>query len=90
MIVDVAKKSIIPSNSTLVSIKAAVESAREAFEKTGGRRQVRAPRILPLPSKIGGVSPLIPIFSGLSPLGALAGGAAGIAKAVKVASAAKK
>ena len=57
-IVDAADKSIIPSNSAQVSIKAAEESAREAVKKAGGRRQVRAPRILPLPSKIGGVLPL--------------------------------
>lgn len=39
-------------------------------------------RIIPIP-KTGGVLPLIPIFAGLSALGSLAGGAAGIAKAVR-------
>ena len=56
--VDVAKKSLILGNSAQVSIKAAAESAREVVKKAGGRRQVRAPRILPLLSKIGGVLPL--------------------------------
>lgn len=40
------------------------------------------PRIIPIPKKTGGILPLIPIFAGLSALGSLAGGAAGIAKAV--------
>lgn len=43
--------------------------------------KVRVPRIIPVP-KTGGILPLIPIFAGLSALGALAGGAAGIAKTV--------
>ena len=38
-------------------------------------------RIIPIP-KTGGFLPLIPIFAGLSALGALSGGAAGIAQAV--------
>ena len=48
------------------------------------------PHILPVPEKIGGfLLFLIPLFAGLSATGALAGGAAGIAKAVNNASAAK-
>lgn len=47
------------------------------------------PRIIPVP-KIGGILPLIPIFAGLSALGALAGGSAGIANAVVSANKAKK
>lgn len=43
--------------------------------------QIKVPRVIPIP-KTGGVLPLIPIFAGLSALGALAGGAAGIAKTV--------
>lgn len=39
------------------------------------------PRVIPLP-KTGGFLPLLPIFAGLSALGSIAGGAAGIAKAV--------
>lgn len=42
---------------------------------------IHVPRVIPLP-KTGGVLPLIPIFAGLSALGSLAGGAAGIAKSV--------
>lgn len=43
--------------------------------------KIKLPRVIPLP-KTGGILPLIPIFAGLSALGSLAGGAAGIAKAV--------
>lgn len=42
---------------------------------------MKLPRVIPIP-KTGGILPLIPIFAGLSALGSLAGGAAGIAKAV--------
>lgn len=46
-------------------------------------------RIIPIP-KTGGILPLIPLFAGLSALGALGGGAAGIAKAVNDAKAANE
>lgn len=59
-------------------LKAAVKIAKAAVR---GQR-IKAPtRVIPVP-KSGGVLPLIPIFAGLSALGALAGGASGIAKAV--------
>lgn len=51
--------------------------------------KIRQPRIIRIP-KTGGILPLIPIFAGLSALGALSGGAAGIAKAVNDARAAKQ
>lgn len=47
------------------------------------------PRIIPVP-KIGGILPLVPIFAGLSALGALMGGSAGVAGAVLSAQRAKK
>ena len=47
-IVDAAKKFIIPSNDSKDAIQAAVEGARIAVKKAGGKRQVRAPRILPI------------------------------------------
>lgn len=58
-----------------------VKAARIAVKNAGGRKKINTPRILPLP-KTGGILPLIPIFAGLSALGALTGGAAGVAKAV--------
>ena len=60
----------------------ALNAAKVAVKRLGGRRNVRTPRIIPIPKK-GGILPLIPIFAGLSALGSLAGGAAAVAKAVK-------
>lgn len=51
------------------------------------KRKIKNPRVISVP-KTGGFLPLIPIFAGLSALGALGGGAAGIAKAVHDAKAA--
>lgn len=70
--------------------KLALLAARAAVKNVGGRRNVRRPRIIPLP-KSGGFLPfLIPLFAGLSALGGLAGGAAGIAQAVNKAKSAQK
>lgn len=60
------------------AIKIAYAAAKKLFKNVG---KVTLPRIIPVP-KTGGILPLIPIFAGLSALGSLAGGAAGIAKAV--------
>lgn len=59
----------------------ALRVARRYLQAAGGKRNIRTPRIIPVP-KVGGILPLIPIFAGLSALGSLAGTAAGIAKAV--------
>lgn len=59
------------------AIKAAYLTAKKMFKN----KNIRLPRLIPIP-KTGGILPLLPIFAGLSALGSLAGGAAGIAKAV--------
>src|SRR3978361_1871606 len=60
----------------------ALRVARRLVKKKGGKKKIRVPRMIPLP-KSGGFLPfLIPLFAGLSAAGALAGGGAGIAKAV--------
>lgn len=59
-------------------INRAYTAAKKIFPNT---HHMRIPRLIPIP-KTGGILPLIPIFAGLSALGSLAGGAAGIAKAV--------
>lgn len=59
----------------------AIKIAFTAAKKILSNKKIKLPRIIPIP-KTGGILPLIPIFAGLSALGALAGGAAGIAKAV--------
>ncbi|KAK9754610.1 hypothetical protein QE152_g1138 [Popillia japonica] len=56
-------------------------AAKLAVKAAGGKKRVRTPRVIPIP-KQGGVLPLIPLFAGLSAIGSLAGGAAGIATAV--------
>lgn len=68
------------------AVKYAYAAAKKLFSNKKG---LRLPRIIPLP-KCGGLLPLIPIFAGLSALGSLAGGAAGIAKAVNDSKAAQK
>ena len=72
-------------------IKSTILAARTAVKKAGGKNKVIVPRVLPMSSKIGGALPfLIPLFAGLSATGALAGGAASVAKAVNEARAAKE
>lgn len=69
------------------SINVALAAAKGVVKSR--KKQVQIPRIIKVP-KIGGVLPfLIPLFAGLSALGALSGGAAGIARAVSKAGEAK-
>lgn len=87
-IIRAAKNTMHPG---VDAVKSALKGAREAVKEAGGRRGIVTPRILPVPAKIGGLLPfLIPLFAGLSATGALAGGAAGIAKAVNDARSAKR
>lgn len=67
-------------------IDRALVAAKKHFTKDS---RIKVPRLIPIP-KTGGFLPLIPIFAGLSALGSLAGGAAGIAKAVGDYKAARK
>lgn len=70
------------------AIKIALSAAKNVVK--GKRKSISTPRVIPIP-KVGGVLPfLIPLFAGLSAVGALSGGAASIAKAVNSASNAKK
>lgn len=73
------KRSI--AKDTKKATQIALQAARRYMRAAGGKRNIRTPRIIPIP-KVGGILPLIPIFAGLSALGSLAGSAAGIAKAV--------
>lgn len=72
--------------------KLALTAAKLAVKgKRPGKDTIKneLPRVIPVP-KIGGVLPLIPIFAGLSALGALLGGSASVANAVISAKNAKK
>lgn len=85
-----SKASMLPGVN---AVKTALKGAREAVKNAGGRIEIQPmTRILPLPAKTGGILPafLIPLFAGLSATGALAGGAAGIAKAVRDSMSAKE
>lgn len=73
-------KRLLKTN-TKKAVSDAVKIARMVLKKSGGRRKIRIPRIIPIP-KSGGILPLIPILAGLSALGSLAGGTAGIIKAI--------
>lgn len=66
-------------SATMAALKA-VRKFKKGKLVRPGRRGAHE-RILPLP-KSGGLLPLLPIFAGLSALGSLAGGAAGVAKAI--------
>jgi hypothetical protein len=60
----------------------ALVAAKRSVRAAGGKKKIKIPRVITIP-KTGGFLPLLPaIFAGLSALGGLAGGAAGIAKAV--------
>ncbi|XP_056643808.1 uncharacterized protein LOC130449810 [Diorhabda sublineata] len=59
----------------------ALRAAKALINEFGGKKEVEVPRVIPV-AKSGGFLPLIPLFAGLSALGALSGGAAGIAKTV--------
>lgn len=71
----------LPANEIKKTAQTALQAARRYLRAAGGKRNIRTPRIIPIP-KVGGLLPLIPIFAGLSALGGLASTAAGIAKAV--------
>lgn len=71
------------------SIKVALAAAKKILNGKNNKL-FKTARIIPVP-KVGGIIPfLIPLFAGLSAVGALSGGAAGIARAVNQASSAKK
>lgn len=75
------------------SIKSTLKAARIAVKEAGGKRCIKLPRIIKAPAnKVGGFLPafLLPIFAGLSATGVLAGGAAGIAKTINDAKAARR
>lgn len=72
----------------------ASKKARAIVKKIGGRKRIKLPRVLPLPSgiKSGGILPafLLPLFGGLSAIGSLVGGGAAVAKAITSAKEAEK
>ena len=90
-IIKAASKLMVKSNSARKAILSALKGARSAVKKAGGKHKIIIPRVLPVPSKVGGFLPfLVPMFAGLSAVGAVAGGAASIAKTMNDVSTAKQ
>lgn len=79
--------------------KYALGIAKKTVKNVGGKKKIRTPRIIAIPSvngsgiasKSGGFLPfLVPLFAGLSAAGALASGVSNVVKAVKDVRAAKE
>lgn len=84
--INVAKKTLLNNNAS--SVKEAAKLALPAANAVVRQEKIRkrdlvdkAPRIIPVP-KTGGIIPLVPIFAGLSALGALMGGTSSVVNAV--------
>ena len=71
-------------------ISSAIAGAQYAVEKAGGKKNILMPRIIPVPTKIGRILPIIPIFAGLSALGSIVGGVSSVVKAVNAVNSMKK
>ena len=77
-VVNAAAQSMTPSVNAHTPIISALRGASEVVKRAGGKSKVKIPRILPVPSKVGGVLQfLIPLFAGLSAADAIVG--AGVA-----------
>jgi len=76
-----AAKNSIKNKMNENNITKLVRTCLSAAKKTKNKK-TKTPRIIPIPKR-GGVLPLIPIFAGLSALGALTGGVGNIVKVVK-------
>lgn len=71
------------------AVNVAIHAAESSMKNNNNNKKFKPiQRIIPVP-KIGGVLPFIPIFAGLSALGALTGGSAAVANAVITANDAK-
>ncbi|KAL4153325.1 hypothetical protein QTP88_001158 [Uroleucon formosanum] len=81
--VSAAKKAIknkVNENNITKLVRTCLTAAKKS-KKLKKSKSIKTPRIIPIPKK-GGVLPLIPIFAGLSALGALTGGVGNIVKVV--------
>ncbi|KAJ8911138.1 hypothetical protein NQ315_003314 [Exocentrus adspersus] len=79
----------VSNNGLQKTTQFALRAARKYLKASGGKKNIRTPRIIPIP-KVGGILPLIPIFAGLSALGSLAGGAAQIYRSINDVKAARQ
>lgn len=81
-IIQKTSKSIAPGKTPKSIINATLKTTKKLIKEAGGKSKINIPRILPIPAKVGGFLPLIPLLAGLSATGTLAGGAAGVYKAL--------
>lgn len=81
-VAQMTKKHISQGGSLISMIKPALLAAKHYVKRAGGKKKIKVPRVIPIPKQGGFLPFLIPLFAGLSAVGALAGGASGVAKAV--------
>lgn len=90
------KKLVTNTKSALKKVKVknaneaihyAIAAAKRVKKENGGG--ISHPRVIPIP-KTGGLLPLLPLFAGLSAVGALTNGVAGVVKAIGATNDAKK
>lgn len=74
-----ATKNVLKKNASEKNLMKLTKKCVAVARKTFKSRKTKVPRIVNIPKK-GGVLPLIPIFAGLSALGALTGGVANVVK----------
>lgn len=75
---NVLKKNVGEKN-LMKLMKMCVTAAKKVFPRNTSNKKI--PRVIPIPKR-GGMLPLIPIFAGLSALGALTGGISNVVKTV--------
>lgn len=64
------------------NVEGAVRVALTAVKRSRHGKQIKTPRIIKIPQRLGGALPLIPIFAGLSAIGSIEGGVRGIVNAI--------
>lgn len=76
-------KNALKKAHNISNLKDAIKIAIGAIRKSKKGKKIGSTRsrIIPVP-KTGGILPLIPLFAGLSAIGALAGGTSGVVKAI--------
>lgn len=79
-IVKSAKQAL--KSSKPINIETAVRAAVKAVKQSKHGKQIRHPRIIRVPSRMGGSLPLVPVFTGLSALGSIGGGVRGIVNGI--------
>lgn len=64
------------------TVESALKVAIKSIQKSKKGNQIKPPRIIKVPTHSGGILPLIPLFAGLSALGAIGSSTTGIVNAI--------